>query len=237
MPRSAYVADVARERAVLFDQLRALDLAPLPSAGNFVFARGRASVWLADALRSLGIAVRALAGGVRITLPADAAAFARLTAGVQAAIAPDALLLDLDGVLADLEGRTALATPAELAALAAERPIGVVTSCPRRLAASVLERHGFAPHVGAVVAAEDGPGKPDPAPVRLALQRLGARSAWFCGDNPSDVVAGRAAGAVPVAVAPRGIGAEGHAERLRAAGAARLVDGLAGLGALFAARR
>lgn len=234
---TAYVADVARERAVLFDQLRALDLAPLPSAGNFVFARGRASVWLADALRSLGIAVRALAGGVRITLPADAAAFARLTAGVQAAIAPDALLLDLDGVLADLEGRTALATPAELAALAAERPIGVVTSCPRRLAASVLERHGFAPHVGAVVAAEDGPGKPDPAPVRLALQRLGARSAWFCGDNPSDVVAGRAAGAVPVAVAPRGIGAEGHAERLRAAGAARLVDGLAGLGALFAARR
>lgn len=234
---AAYVADVAAERAALTAHLRALGLDPLPSAGNFVFVRGGDPQWLADALRGLGIAVRALAGGVRITLPGDAAQFARLSAALAAAVAPDALLLDLDGVLADLERRTALATPAELAALAAERPIGVVTSCPRRLAASVLERHGFAEFVGTVVAAEDGPGKPDPAPVRLALQRLGARTGWFCGDNPTDVLAGRAAGVVPLAIAPHGVGAASHAARLRAIGAVRLVSGLAGLRALFAARR
>ena len=53
------------------------------------------------------------------------------------------------------------------------------------------------------------------------------------GDNPSDVQAARAAGVVPLAIAPHGIGAEAHAERLRAAGAARLVPGPADVGALL----
>lgn len=148
---------------------------------------------------------------------------------------PDALLLDLDGVLADIEGRRALAAPADVAALAALRPLAVVTSCPLRLAESVLTRHGFRAHVRALVVAEDGPGKPDPFPVRLALQRLGAGSAWMLGDNPSDVEAAVAAGVVALAIAPRGIGAESHAARLRAAGAVRLVPDLAALRALLAA--
>ena len=230
---AAYVRDVAAEREALTAHLRALGLDPLPSAGNFVFVRGGEPEWLRDALAGLGIAVRALAGGVRITLPADAASFARLCAALAAATRPDAILFDLDGVLADLTGRRVLAAVDDVAALAARWPLGVVTSCPRRLAESVLARHGLAPHLRAVVTADDGPGKPSPAPVRLALQRLGANSAWMLGDNPSDVTAARAAGVVPLAVAPRGIGAEAHAERLRDAGAARLVAGVAGLGALL----
>lgn len=93
----------------------------------------------------------------------------------------------------------------------------------------MLGRHGLAPHVGALVCAEDGPGKPDPTPVRLCLQRLGARSGWMLGDNPGDVLAARAAGVVPLAVAPRGIGADSLAERLREAGASRFVDGVSAL--------
>ena len=53
------------------------------------------------------------------------------------------------------------------------------------------------------------------------------------GDNPSDVQAARAAGVVPLAIAPHGIGAESHAERLRAAGAVRLVAGPADVVALL----
>jgi len=148
---------------------------------------------------------------------------------------PDALLLDLDGVLADLHGRRALALADDVAALAALRPLAVVTSCPLRLAESVLARYGFRAHVRALVVAEDGPGKPDPFPVRLALQRLGAQSAWMLGDNPSDVQAAVAAGVVALAIAPRGVGAEAHAARLRAAGAVRLLPDVAALRALLAA--
>lgn len=229
----AYVQAAVRERAVLWQRTHELGMSPLPSAGNFVFVRPAEPAWLRDALLGLGIAVRAFPSGVRITLPAADVVFARLVAAIEAAMAPQALLLDLDGVLADIEGKKALADVACVAALAARLPLGVVTSCPRRLAESVLERHGYLPHVRALVTSEDGPGKPDPAPVRVAMQRLSVRRAWMLGDNPSDVLAARAAGVVPLAVAPVGVGAEGHAERLRASGAARLVAGLPGLEALL----
>ena len=111
-------------------------------------------------------------------------------------------------------------------------PIAVVTGCPRRLAESVLDRHGLAAHVRVVIAAEDGPGKPDPAPVRAALQRLGVDAAWMLGDNPSDVQAARAAGVVPLAIQPRDAA---HADALRAAGAARLLDSIAQLRELLSA--
>lgn len=230
-----YVAAVAAERARLTAQLAALGAPALPSAGNFVFVPSAAPDWLRDALAGLGIAVRAFGDGVRITLPGDEPAFTRLDAALRAALAPRALLFDLDGVLADVEGRRPVASVDEVRALAQRVPLGVVTGCPRRLAESVLSRHGFAPFVRVLISADDGPAKPDPAPVRLALQRLGVPCAWLLGDNPGDVAAARGAGVVPLAVAPRGAGAEAHAARLRAAGAARLVDGLSDLAALLAA--
>jgi phosphoglycolate phosphatase-like HAD superfamily hydrolase len=225
-----YVQTAARERGQLFEHAFELGLRPLPSAGNFVFVRPPDPAWLRDACGGLGIAVRAFPAGVRITLPAERAAFERLLAAIEASVAPAAFLLDLDGVLADIEGRCALARPEDLEALAAIHPIGVVTSCPRRLAESILQRHGFLPHVRALVATEDGPGKPDPAPVGIALQRLGVRAAWMLGDNPADVFAARGAGVVPLAVAT----SPDSSERLRACGAARIVDGLPGLRELAA---
>ena len=217
----------------LAHQLQQLGLELLSSTGDFVDVRTPDATWLRDALAGLGIAVGLFPEGCRIPTPDDPNAFARLQRALGAALAPEALLLDLDGVLADIEGRRALVEPSVVEALAARWPLGVVTSCPRRLAESVLARHGFAPFVRTVVCSEDGPGKPDPAPVRLALQRLGVTSAWMLGDNPGDVQAARGAGVVPLAIAPHGIGAEAHAERLRAAGAARLVAGPADVAALL----
>lgn len=229
-----YVHEIAFEREALLGTLRAAGASPLPSAANFVYVRGAAPAWLHDALAGLGIAVRAFADdGVRVTMPGHPADFVRLQRAVEAALAPRAVLLDLDGVLADLEARRPLAAVEDLRALAARLPLGVVTSCPRRLAESVLFRHGFADCVTTLVCHEDGPGKPDPAPVRLALQRLGVSAAWMLGDNPGDVLAARRAGVVPLAVRPHGIGAESHAERLMEAGAARLIGGLGELLALL----
>lgn len=80
----------------------------------------------------------------------------------------------------------------------------------------------------AVVCMEDGPLKPDPAPVRLALSQLGVQHAWLVGDTPDDVRAARAAGVVPIGVRAPGDPASVDG-RLLAAGAARVV---AGVGAL-----
>ena len=188
--------------------------------------------WLLAVFRAF--ALRAEASGKHLRVGgADEETLARV---VGAALAPDALLFDLDGVLADIAGRARIADVADVAALAEEHAVGVVTTCPRRLAEAVLERHGFLAHVDVVVGSEDGPCKPDPFPVRLALQRLGCERAWMLGDNPSDVVAARAAQVVPFGVIPSGHAAGRQVERLRGAGAVQLVDGVAGLRALRAQR-
>ena len=83
---------------------------------------------------------------------------------------------------------------------------------------------------------EDGPLKPRPEPVRLALQRLGVEHGWMVGDTPDDVVAARSAGVVPLAVlgpAERAVSAERSRDALLACGAARVLDSLAELEALL----
>ncbi|MHA1568915.1 MAG: HAD-IA family hydrolase, partial [Alphaproteobacteria bacterium] len=52
--------------------------------------------------------------------------------------------------------------------------------------------------MSAAICREDGPLKPDPAPVRLALERLGVERAWLVGDAPDDIAAARAAAVLPL---------------------------------------
>lgn len=85
----------------------------------------------------------------------------------------------------------------------AGRTLGIITSKSGPtvdLAFDVLPlRHHFA----VVITAEDTERhKPDPAPVRLALERLGAEPARACyvGDAPFDVQAALGAGVAPVGV-------------------------------------
>lgn len=106
----SFVARVRNERAALTALLRSLGADVGESQGNFVLARVPDAAFLRDALAGLGIAVRCwpdragLENAVRIALPGDPGRFARLCAGLEAALAPQALLLDLDGVLADVSG-------------------------------------------------------------------------------------------------------------------------------------
>jgi histidinol-phosphate aminotransferase len=236
----AYVAAVRAQRSALALQMRSLGWDVLPPQGNFVFVRGGDGALLRDLLAGLGIAVRAFTfadgsgapAGVRITVPGEDAPFVRLQAALRAACAPQAVLLDLDGVLADIGAQRPIAAVDEVAALARIVPLAVVTGCPRRLAEAVLAQHGFAPHVCATVCGEDGPGKPDPAPVRAALRKLGVESAWLLGDHASDVQAARAAGVVPLAMAN---GNDARSDELRAAGATRVVGSIGALRALLSA--
>jgi len=275
----AHVARVREERASLGARLAALGLEPLPSQANFLLVEcGGRAAFLTAALASLGVAVRTftqrpgLTSALRITLPGSAAEFDRLVATLETVLAPEALLFDMDGVLADVQHsqRAAMAATAQsfgvavdaaqvaaairtgdaandwrvtrrliegggkhaslddvttrfqslymglrerevlipdhsvLERLAARRPLAIVTGRPRAEAQWFLERAGVARLFDTVVAMEDAPAKPNPAPVRLALERLGVRRAWMVGDTPDDMNAAAQAGVLPLAVAAPG---------------------------------
>jgi sugar-phosphatase len=111
-------------------------------------------------------------------------------------------LEDLDGIVV-LPGAEAALTA--LAALdAGERAVSAIaTSCTRPLALARIGATGL-PAPGVVVTADDVErGKPDPAPYRLAAQRLGADPArcLVVEDAPAGLASGRAAGCATLAVA------------------------------------
>ena len=127
--------------------LLALGVEVVPIAAGGLELRSGYRDWLLTVFRAFSL--RAAAAGAHLRVAnADMAAIERV---VGAALAPEAIIFDLDGVLADIQGRDRLAAVEDVAALARSHAIGVVTTCPGRLAQAVLERHGFAPHVGVVV--------------------------------------------------------------------------------------
>lgn len=301
---AGHVARVRAERERLRELLADLGAAPRASQANFVLCACGDALWLRDALAGLGIAVRAFPGVeglercVRITCPGDAADFERLERGLRAALRPEALLFDLDGVLADVSGsyrraieltarefgvevgpqdiervkargdsncdwsltrellrdagvdasledvtacfersyqgtgaapglwreERALCSRADLERLRARMPLAIVTGRPRADALRFLEHEGLEGVFDVLVAREDAALKPDPAPVRLALERLGVRAAWMVGDTPDDLRAARGAGVVPIGVpAPGCTSPEDTAATLTTAGAARVL--------------
>ena len=114
---AALVAGVRSRREQLTGLLATLGLGPLPSQANFVCVP--ASAWLHDALAGFGIAVRhfrhADADRIRITCPSTPESAWRLSHALWTIREPEALLFDLDGVLADVSRsyrRTIIATGA-----------------------------------------------------------------------------------------------------------------------------
>lgn len=294
---------VRAERARLESLLASLGAMPFASQANFVLAEFRdapQATWVWRTLRSLGIVVRRfgdsharpLPNCLRITCPGDDGAFARLAHALAAALSPEALLLDMDGVLADVRGsyretiiRTAASFGVELspAAIQAETSRGdanndwivthrlltkrgvvttldevtrrfealywgeaggppglvsretlipsrallnalrsrarlaIVTGRPRRDAEVFLDRFGIRDLFETIVCMEDAPRKPDPAPVRLAMQRLGVSRAWLVGDTPDDLASARAASVVPLAIPAPGEQADPQPRALDAA--------------------
>jgi histidinol-phosphate aminotransferase len=77
-------------------------------------------------------------------------------------------------------------------------PLGIVTGRPRLDAERFLERAQIREFFKVVVTMEDAPAKPDPAPVKAAMNALGVSCAWMIGDAPDDIAAARAAGVLPI---------------------------------------
>lgn len=136
----------------------------------------------------------------------------------------DAVMVDVGGTLvqeaapgtsvSDLVVNPLPTVKEDLARIAAEVPIIAVTNTSMMLEADVLGllgQAGLAQYmVGAVTSAEVGKAKPDPAPVRVALERLGEAGqspdrVLFIGDLPTDEAAARGAGVHYANVTDRGV--------------------------------
>jgi histidinol-phosphate aminotransferase len=302
-PDAGRIAAIREQRQELSAALAGFGVEALPSEASFVFARFEDSERIWIGLGALGISVRRFAGrpGVggwlRITLPGDRHNFERLVRGLRTVLSPQALLFDMDGVLADVSQsyrRAIVETAATwdveitngdvaeakargdatndwdltrrlleargvavgldevtgrfedlyqgteeepglrrfesprirreiLERLAARMPLGVVTGRPRADARRFLDEQNITDLFSTVVCMEDAASKPDPAPVRLALDRLGVSTAWMVGDTPDDLQAARRAGVLPIGVPASGDDLESMSTVLEAAGAARVL--------------
>jgi phosphoglycolate phosphatase len=93
---------------------------------------------------------------------------------------------------------------AEALVAGASWPLGVVSNKAGKYLRAEVSHLGWDPHFGAVVGAGDAEAdKPDPAPILLALERLGfpaGKTVWYLGDTSLDMVAARAAGVTAVLV-------------------------------------
>jgi histidinol-phosphate aminotransferase len=297
-----FVETIRSERSRLADTLTRLETRPVSSQANFVLTECDDADWVMTAARSLGVAFRRFADRpgmeqmVRVTVPGDAADFDRLVSTLESALAPQALVFDLDGVLADVSRSQTVAiietaksfgvgiTPADVELGKAggnanddwaltqdlcatrgveipldvlteryeslyqgrgatpglkelerplvdvdtwrrwgrDRPLAVVTGRPRPDAEEFLERFDLMSGTAALITRDEAPLKPDPTPVRLALETLGVTAAWMLGDTPDDVVAARGAGVVPIGVIAPGDDPIQARHRLRLA--ARVLD-------------
>ena len=299
-----HVAAVRVGRGRLTETLNRLGIETSPAQGNFVLGDfGARCDFVLNGLSALGVRVRRfphrpeIATSLRITVPDQAEPLNRLLEALEICLAPQALLFDLDGVIADVEEsyrrcvletagtfgvevtREELATmvlagdanndwvltqrilagrgveasleaitevyqevylgtstsaglreserllvaPDLLSILSDRLPLAIVTGRPREEAEWFLEKEGLTDLFQAVVCMEDGPLKPDPAPVRTAVSRLGVERAWMVGDTPDDIRAAAGAGVVPIGIVAPGPDPAASAAALREAGAATVL--------------
>ena len=299
-----HVEAVRAGRGRLTETLNRLGIETSPAQGNFVLGDfGARCDFVLNGLNALAVRVRRfphrpeIRNALRITVPDHTEPLNRLLEALETCLAPEALLFDLDGVIADVEEsyRRCILETAEtfgvevtreelatmvlagdanndwvltqrilagrgveasldavteayqevylgtstspglreserllvardvLSSLADRLPLAIVTGRPREEAEWFLEREGLTALFQAVVGMEDGPLKPDPAPVRTASSRLGVERAWMIGDTPDDIRAAAGAGAVPIGVVAPGPDPAASAVALREAGAATIL--------------
>ena len=127
------------------------------------------------------------------------------------------------------ETESLLVEPDVLQQLSKRVRLAIVTGRPRAEAEWFLEKVKVRDLFESVVCLEDGPNKPDPTPVLIAMVQLGVSKAWMIGDTPDDVRAAVAAGVLPLGIVAPGADPETHTAALEDAGAVKVLDSVASL--------
>ena len=102
------IAQIKNARRRITEALQRAGLTVYPSQGNFVFARGTDGTWWRDAMAGLGIGIRAWPGddslgdAIRISCPATPQETDIVCRAIATVAQPQAILFDMDGVLADV---------------------------------------------------------------------------------------------------------------------------------------
>ena len=101
------INSIKENRTKLINCLDKLSIETLDSQGNFVLAYSSNSKWIKDNLAGFGISIRSfekdpdLKNSLRITIPTGDQ-IDRLINAIEAIVKPEAILFDMDGVLADV---------------------------------------------------------------------------------------------------------------------------------------
>ena len=104
----ADIAQIKTARVKIAEALQGAGLMVYPSQGNFVFARGTDGTWWRDAMAGLGIGIRAWPGAdglrdaIRISCPATPEETDRVCRAIATVAKPQAIIFDMDGVIADV---------------------------------------------------------------------------------------------------------------------------------------
>jgi histidinol-phosphate aminotransferase len=103
----AYVQKVQQERTQMREVLRSYHVESLPTESNFLWVSPPNRTWWDNGLRCLGISTKKFSAAHleayrRITCPGDDVLFQKVLHAIHTLYAPEGLLLDMDGVLADV---------------------------------------------------------------------------------------------------------------------------------------
>ena len=120
-----------------------------------------------------------------------------------------------------------------LESLSRRFPLAIVTGRPRNDAERFLRNEKLDTFFATVICMEDGPRKPDPSNVRLAMQTLGVRRIWMIGDTPDDIGAAKAAGQVAIGIVAPADDRNFAEEKLKQAMASKIVNNLDEFGKLL----
>jgi HAD superfamily hydrolase (TIGR01548 family) len=125
-----------------------------------------------------------------------------------------------------IENETWLFPKSQLESLRERYYLGIVTGRPRGETFYTLKKHGVEDLFDAVVVMEDYPpekAKPNPYPIRLAMERMDVGQAVYVGDSVDDVAAAKRAGIRAFGCIPPGVSTEPLKQLLLKSGAEKVL--------------